>query len=335
MSRSLRLLWRALPKGGRLAIKDAIYRVAPFLFSKTSGFNVWLAGERRRLEAPTRPSPNAWFVLTTIHSEFIADCICTELRTLDHEAFSGLRLDEGSTYAHYIVVAPHAHERLPDRYIAYQVEQLSTSRYLTDQYKDQLRNAEAVLEYSSTNIPVLADIGVDPKRTYLVQVDKILPLRAGLPKSGAIFIGDTGGSRRPDLLAAFKRTCALEALLGVYGKEADRRLEEARVVVNIHYYPEANLESERVFRSLSFGTPVVSETAPDVAAYRDFGNAVHFVGKGDMDGAAHVTRRLLNDEEFYASALQAIEKLRGEKSNFSEQLRTFVENYMADLRNRS
>ena len=52
----------------------------------------------------------------------------------------------------YIVICPQAFANLPEHYIAFQMEQTVSSKWLNKDYYSRLENAYAIFDYSLTNI---------------------------------------------------------------------------------------------------------------------------------------------------------------------------------------
>ena len=78
-----------------------------------------------------------------------------------------------------------------------------------------------------------------------------------------LFYGDASAPRRQRLLEAVGGRFKLRVVREVFGEPLHRALAGAKVVLNIHYYEGALLETTRLYECLSLGVPVVSETAAD------------------------------------------------------------------------
>jgi hypothetical protein len=80
-------------------------------------------------------------------------------------------------------------------------------------------------------------------------------------------------------------------------------LRKAKVVVNIHYYAGALLESTRLWECLSLGRLVVSERGSDMDQHEDILPLVDFVDEGDFTGMARRVQHWLEHEELRQAKL--------------------------------
>jgi len=67
----------------------------------------------------------------------------------------------------------------------------------------------------------------------------------------------------------------------------------AKVIVNIHYYENALLETTRICECLSLGIPIVSEMGSDQVHYEGKFESVTFTPLNDIDAMIHAIGKLL------------------------------------------
>jgi hypothetical protein len=193
----------------------------------------------------------------------------------------------------YFVVCPQMFQSLPpgEKRIAFQMEQTVSSRWFTPDYLALLENSLAAIDYAQTNLANLAELGVAYPHVYLVPIGGVQGYRSWLKEDGAadepcevLFYGDANAPRRKRLLAAIGRHHTVRVVGNAFGAEMRRALAGAKVVVNLHYYEGALLETTRLFECLSLGKSIVSERAADQDEHRLLESAVRFVDVDDAHG---------------------------------------------------
>lgn len=151
-----------------------------------------------------------------------------------------------------------------------QLEQLSDREgWFTDERLAILKDADAVWDYSETNIRFLAGHGVEAVHLpigYHPALDRIP--RADEEPIDVIFYGSIN-ERRKKVLDELAARCHLRHLFGVYGDERDRLIARSKLVLNLHFYELQLFESVRVSYLLNNRRLVVSEASPD-CPYRGF-----------------------------------------------------------------
>lgn len=241
-----------------------------------------------------------WCIMATPHTLFIAHLMARRLR--EHGWRVDIRTDApGKFDAHfYIVICPQMFRRLPpphQRYL-YQMEQSVSSRWFTQDYLDLLEHSRGVLEYALVNHEFLAErkiafphvnylpVGADPSYgDHLPETEK---------QYDVLFYGDAASSsRRRKLLDHLKQHFEVTERSEVFGEAMQTAIRAARVVINIHYYENALLETPRIQECLSLGVPVVSESAQDQDDYPEIAPAVRFFPEGDAQAMVDTVRTAL------------------------------------------
>jgi len=245
----------------------------------------------------------------------------------------------------YIVLCPQMFSRLPINLISFQMEQSTSSRWFTQNYLKKLRTSLAILEYSRTNIGFMEQQGIPYRSIFYVPIMKIPNYFDFLAEKGlhfegnrqkeyeVLFYGDVNNARRRTILDQLSKRFDVKIIGNLFGKELYRHLLKARVVVNIHYYETALLETTRICECLSLGVPVVSETAKDRAEYPELESQVRFVEMGDVAGMIEAIEAALSNEAALPSAKVEAENPQetGEVSPFFHLNRFLLASGLIDL----
>lgn len=226
---------------------------------------------QRRLEA-CKPGID---ILCTRHTEFVARRIKASLKRLGIQPVRIISDGSGAASKRLcIVICPQMFARLPACYIAFQMEQTVSSRWFDDAYIKRLSEALAVMDYSLTNLRYLQEnAGLGHKQLYYVPISNLPPGTLGAdtpaaePEYDVVFYGDANTPRRRAFLEAIEQRFSVLRVSEVFGDELYAQLRRARMVINIHYYEGALLETTRLYECLSLGLPVVSESSVDIAEH--------------------------------------------------------------------
>lgn len=237
-------------------------------------------------------------ILSTPHTLFVALAVQRALEEVGLRGEIVTDLDVTDFPADfYIVICAQMFRNLPagEKRIVFQMEQTVSDRWFDAKYLHILENSLAVFEYSAANLPYLASRGIVYPHIFYV------PLGANASFCGSgevsvfstneksidvLFYGDVNSPRRKEFLRYLKTKFNVTTVGNSFGDELRKQVVSAKVVVNIHYYENALLESTRIFECLSLGARVVSETAADVSDYPGLDVAVRFVPVGDMASMA-------------------------------------------------
>ena len=316
VSRTARTVYRRtpLPFPLKKRIKEDLFRAAPPLFKHTAAYRSWTAGGPRapsgllpgggRTAGRNEPEPELrsrtdWGIVAPPHTRFVAALLARRLREHGWKADVLHDAPAGFPHRYYVVVCPHVFRRnLPpkEKRIVFQMEQSVTPKYFNQEYFDILNGSLRVLDYSLENVDFL-------KKNLVAHVDYV-PLgamsrygeaiRAG-KECDVLFYGDADSPRRKYMLEALEKHFDVRILNGVFGREMERAIKGARIVVNIHFYEEDELllETTRIYECLSLGTPVVSEAARDQDDYPELAGVVAFFEKGSVGAMLRAVGRAL------------------------------------------
>ena len=222
------------------------------------------------------------YVLTERHCVFIAKLIETKLSRIGisidiiHEMpFNGF--DKGL----YFVICPQSFKKLPKVFVAFQMEQLVSSNWLSAKYLRKLKAAVAVFDYSLLNIDFLLKNGIKPDRLFYMPIfyETIPEPVYGEKEYEVLFYGGMNCQRRNNILSAIGERHEIKIIDNLYGHELLKEIAKAKIILNIHYYEGALLETTRISECLSLNSGVIiSEKSIDSVENNHFNKFVDFVG---------------------------------------------------------
>ena len=229
-------------------------------------------------------------VVTTRHTMYIAMLIKRELERLEIKC--RIHIGEPQAYEDipYIIICPQFVQHFPKVYFAFQMEQTVSTRWLTEDYLVKLKNSCGILDYSLTNIDFFQkteyrDIS---RNAYYLPVDYCTQYtQADIPQEKAydvLFYGDASNPRRKAMLEAVAKHFNVKVCSELYGEDVYREIRKAKVLLNIHYYDGALLETTRLYETLSLNaTMIVSEDSEHRMETDRLEPFADFVPVGDTD----------------------------------------------------
>ena len=240
-------------------------------------------------------------IMATPHTLYVAHLVASALQRagMTTQVFDAVPPDFSLDL--YVVICPQMFAQLPPggKRIVFQMEQSVSSRWFTPEYLQTLENSLAVWDYAQTNLNYLEAHGIVYPHTYLVPIGGLPDYSGWLMKQGellltpdsgydVLFYGDVNTPRRKALLKTLGERFRLRVEGDLFGSALRRAVAGAKVVVNLHYYEGALLETTRIYECLSLGVPVVSETSADMDEHAtQLEGAVRFFPVGDAVAMVH------------------------------------------------
>ena len=259
-------------------------------------------------------------ILCTWHTRYIALLIQRCLKRVDIEC--DILTEEPEAYKNtlHIVISPNIWKHMPGFYISFQMEQTVSSRWLNDEYLNNLSNSFAVLDYSTVNVEYFKKNTDFGKMFYYLPVDYYPEFESYGDEYtyDVVFYGDINNERRRQMLNELKKDFNVTIVSEVFGEALYRELSKAKIVVNIHYYENAMLETTRLYETLSLGRSIiVSERSSDPNEEIRLEDYVDFVDCGDIQKMRERIAYWLSHEEERIDALKMYrEKLSHRESAF-------------------
>lgn len=245
-------------------------------------------------------------VLCTKHTLFVGHLMCDNLRKFGIQ--SEVHLPEENTeydVLPYMVICPQMMKSLPDLYLSFQMEQFVSTHWMTDEYIEILENSFAVFDYSEANLEIFYQNERIKNKLYYCpisynreQINTQSGNREETPYD-VVFYGAVNSPRRERILGELKKKFNIRIIEDLFGEELYAELKKAKIVVNIHYYENALLETTRLYEILTLGTSVVvSERSADQRADEQIEPFVDFVDTDDVNGIiSHIEYWLTHDQE--------------------------------------
>lgn len=278
-------------------------------------------GSLSRLETPALSSCR---IITTPHCMYVAQLMRDRLDTEGFHVSIVTSIDGNERFDHNFVICPQMFERLPDQYYAVQMEQCVSDKWWTSEYILKLERAKAILDYSLRNIEHLTRSGFRTPKLFFVPLSLNAKDYANAMRERrtsdwtaprVLFYGDDKCERRQLFLEELKRRVpSLKIVNNLFGDELGRVLRDSDIVVNIHYYEGALLETTRIYEALSNGALVVSETSSDLDEHVELNGAVEFTSLGDAKAMADRVEQLIADASMRDDRRKAIDAIAERES---------------------
>ena len=224
-------------------------------------------------------------IIATPHTIFIAELLSQALDKagLLYQVKIGTDFKSFDDSFH-ILVCPQAFKKLPESYISVQMEQTVSDRWFGPENMQKLKKSLLVMDYSLNNISYLN------QRFPLSHIyyTPISPIDLASESSDdheydVLFYGDTNNDRRKVYLEALEKRFKVKIINNAFGEDVWHAIRKAKVVINIHYYESALLETTRLYECLSNHALVISEKSSDFEQHTDLTNLVDFVEIGDVE----------------------------------------------------
>lgn len=260
-------------------------------------------------------------ILSVPHTAYIAKMLQNILLEAGVECKTLLSEPEKYEDIPYIMICPQNFKRFPAIYIAFQMEQTINPRWLTDEYMKILHNAYAVFDYSLENITFF---NKDPKlasKLYYLPVDVCKSMmqedyRADEKEYDVLFYGAPFAESRQRYLKPIGEKFNLRIISEQFGPELYREMNKAKILINIHYYENALLETTRLYESLSVSDClIISERSGDPREEAALEGIVDFVEVGNVEAMMERIEYWLSHEEARKAAVEKNRALLQTRAN--------------------
>jgi hypothetical protein len=151
-------------------------------------------------------------------------------------------------------------EKLPKRYIIYQLEQINKSPFLTDRFYTDLENSLISIDYSQINYLNLKNSHKKYIRYQPMPIaNKIIEYTPNY-EYDILFFGGINERRKNILDHLFKEKFVVGYTTDTFFESLYTHVKKAKIILNLHYYDNAILETARINEILPFNTLIVSES---------------------------------------------------------------------------
>ena len=244
-------------------------------------------------------------IISNQQTLFLAELLKRHLNSFGFFATIDLKYSTETLSDLYLVICPQAFEVLPppNKRIVYQMEQSISPRWFTREYINVLYNSLAIFDYAKRNKEFLISKKIPENQIFYVPLAPLnksnntendSELLNPIHKvSDVLFYGDLKNKRRQKYLKELKRHFNVRVETNLFGAALHEAIAQTKVVVNIHYYEGAILESTRVCECLSLGATVVSEMSSNQGEHLDWEDMVTFTPVGDIRAMIEAIRNCL------------------------------------------
>ncbi len=262
-------------------------------------------------------------IITTEHTRYIANIISDCLSKCGLKGEIYINSVESYEDIPYIIICPQFLKEFPRLYTVVQMEQTVSTRWMTQEYLNILRNAYAVFDYSMVNINYFSEDPSIASKLYYLPVDcsrkPIVEPYDGEKEYDVLFYGAPYIERRQKMLDRLKEKYNVKIICDKFGAELYAEMQKAKVVINIHYYANALLETTRIYETLSVGSSVVvSERSSDPEEEKRLEGIVDFVNVDDVDALCERVGYWLSHEEERVAKVKANNELLADRANALE-----------------
>lgn len=215
----------------------------------------------------------------------IAELLRAALSDLGHSVTSTIsKLQPGTRnlVLGFHALSARAIESLPEDAILYNFEQIDPTSMMPPQRLGAFGEF-TIWDYSLKNIEAWQSKGIHAVHVPLghhQQLERLRPVSD--PGIDVLFYGSMNERRRHILDGLRDAGLRVQTLFGVYGPERDEAIENAALVLNVHFYEARILETARLFYLLSNGIPVVSEWSEDLEVPEGLEDAATFARYEDL-----------------------------------------------------
>jgi GR25 family glycosyltransferase involved in LPS biosynthesis len=266
-------------------------------------------------------------ILTTQHCRFIAELIQENLKLVGissciiyEEPEDGFGIDP------YFVICPQMFKKLPSLYIAFQMEQSVSNRWFTDRYIAVLKQAVAIFDYSTVNILFLRNLKIPYNNIFYMPVDVGKCSHQKCNKEyDVLFYGDDHCVRRHNILMQLQQKFRVKIINNLFGDQLINELSKAKIILNVHYYDNALLETPRIFECLSkLDCVIISEKSADSDEHKDLNNLVEFVDVNDTQNMIKKISYYLDTNNWKRKILENNEIIKTKKNTFRYYFMRFL-----------
>jgi hypothetical protein len=278
--------------------------------------NDWPLRRQRILDQKNLGCARTLHIVCTRATTFVAHALQTHAQALGFAVHIDHEMPEAFPEDLYLVICPQMFSHLPppEKRIVFQMEQSVHPRWFTPEYLNILYNSVAVFDYSAQNIQFLTQQGLPVDMIFHVPLSPV-PNYPGAEFSSdvtdsdsahtcdVLFYGDLKNKRRQAFLKVLREHFDVRAERSLYGQDLWRAMAHAKVVVNIHYYDNALLESTRICECLSLSARVISEAATDQGQHADWEDLVVFTPINDAQAMVQAIQQCLRQTPLAATTL--------------------------------
>ncbi len=269
--------------------------------------NKWPDERRQMIDRGDLENVKKISIISKQQTLFVADLLKTHLDSFGFFTSVESTFSSETSSDLFLVICPQVFERLPPprKRIVFQMEQSISSRWFTREYINILYNSIAIFDYAKCNKEFLITKKIPENQIFYVPLAPLNKSNNTENESGfrssphkvsdVLFYGDFKNKRRQTYLKELKKHFNVRIETNLFGAALYEAIAQTKVVVNIHYYEGAILESTRVCECLSLGATVVSEMSSNQGEHLDWEEMVTFTPVGDVQAMIEAIRNCLKE----------------------------------------
>jgi hypothetical protein len=227
-------------------------------------------------------------IFTTKFGYYIAESMKYILKELKFDVNIVYEIDLNNNDL-YIILFSQKVQSFPKNYIIYQLEQKDISKWVDKKYKLSILFSKCSFDYSQSNINKFENI-IQNKLIYIPI--PLIPMKLINPNiindnmintnNNILFYGSMNDIRKTKLFYLKKRLYPkynVKIVNDIYGEKMIEEIMKSKIILNIHFYKDAILETARINEVLSCDKIVISEY-PNIIDYINYDlykNKVFFV----------------------------------------------------------
>ena len=163
----------------------------------------------------------------------------------------------------FFILFHSLYNELPkNKYIIYQLEQITQSNFIDNNFIQNIKNSFITFDYSLFNIynfNKYNDSILNYKLLYLpLSINNINYTDNNNIEYDIIFFGSKN-YRREKILNNILSKYKIKIIYDIFGDELMNLIKKSRIILNIHYYKNANLEVSRINEILEYNKLIISE----------------------------------------------------------------------------
>ena len=187
----------------------------------------------------------------------------------------------------YIILFSQKVHKYPKNYIIYQLEQKDISSWINTKYELSIYHSIITWDYSESNIEKFHDV-IKKKMIYfpipLIKYNLLNPLinLNNIPSNNILFYGSLNDIRKHNINYLQQKLMPkyfIKIAQNMYGSQLFQEIINSKIVLNIHFYENAILETCRLNEILSCNRIVISEKPNmiDIKNYELYKDKVCFI----------------------------------------------------------
>lgn len=174
-----------------------------------------------------------------------------------------------NSYTKYIIIFNNRIDfKFPKKYILYQIEQ--SNYYVKNNHinqKELFNSAEYIWDFSIKNFNIYnkfiesSKIFYFPMPFYCKNIINKEFNKKEYEYEYDIFFYGSENERRRNILNKLSKKYKIKNEFIIFDNERDKYIQSSKIILNLHYYDDAALETCRFNEILQFNTPIISETS--------------------------------------------------------------------------